>query len=206
MLFWTDNPEKNGPKVEKKLRKELGATEPIPFEVEIEGQYKPGSIGQVLGDMKAQLFGGRCRPLYTFRFTIGSPRPAEVRVSVIKEGGAIVLGSLTYSAPIAKPVPAPLQLEDAKVFSKSKFIGEPQTAEKLNGNKDLIKAINKFVRTEYSVGDAKVYANRYLQVVPFEQASLLTINTLPRATWMGLGASFDVQPFFGIVSSIENTL
>ncbi len=206
MLFWTDKAEKNGPKIEAKLRKELGVAAPLAFEVEIEGSYKPGSVGQALGDVATALFGGRCRPLYTFRFQVQQPRAAEIRVSVIKEGNAVVLGALLYSTVLAKAVTAPVSLEPEKVFSKSRFTGDATLAGKLNANQQLIARINKFVRTSYSVGNATVRAERFLKIDPFGGGALLAINTLPRSTWLGLGASFDARAFFDIAGLVEASL
>lgn len=206
MLFYSDKPEKNGPKVETKLRKEFGASQPLFYETEIEGQYKPNSVGQALGDMGAALFSGRARPLYTFRFDVNQPRTCEVRVHVIKAGGAVALGSLLYTTTLRKPVAGPVNLEDAKAFSKSRFIGEPGLSARLNANADLIKRINKFVRTSYQVGNEKVSTARFLQISPFDGGSLLAINTLPRSKWMGLSSTFDAAEFLGIAAAIEGSI
>ncbi|HEY6330794.1 MAG TPA: hypothetical protein VI756_15790 [Blastocatellia bacterium] len=206
MLFYSIKPEKNGPKVEAKLRKEFGAPSPLPFDTEEEGKYRPNSVGQALGDIGTQIFGGRTRPLYTFRFDVAQPRTCEVRVHVIKVGNAVALGSLLYSTVLAKPLSEPVTLEDAKVFSKSRFIGAPAIADRLNGDAGLIGRLNKFVRTSYQVGNERIRAERFLQITPFEGKALLAINTLPKTKWFGLTSSFDAAEFVGLANTIEAAL
>jgi hypothetical protein len=211
MLFWTDKPESNGPKVEAKVRKELGAAAPIPYQVQVQGQYRPQSAGQfaseLAGDAIFELFGvGGIRPLYTFDFRVDSPRPIMLQVPVVKAGNAIVLGSLLYSTPLSKPVGGEVVLEDEKIFGNAKFVGDEATIGKLNANKDLVKRVNKFARTEYQVGNEIIRAKRLVKITPHAPQSVLTINTQPRSTWFGLGSSFDVQPFLELVQVLESTL
>jgi len=211
MLFWTDKPESNGPKVEAKVRKEFGSTTPLPYDVQVQGQYRPKSVGQFVGDVAGdavfELFGfGGTKPLYSFDFQIASPRAVALRVPVIKSGNAIVLGALVYTAPISNPVPAEVTLEDQKVFGKSKFTGDPATIAKLNANGDLLKRVNQFARTEYTVGKQVIKAKRYVKLTPNGATSVLTIGTQPRATWFGLGSSFEAQQFLAIASAIEASL
>ena len=206
MLFWSDKAEKNGPTVEAKLLKELGANQPLHYETEIEGQFKPNSVGQALGDASAYLFGGHLRPLYNFHFQITAPKKFEVRVHVIKEGPAVVLGALLYSMVLKKKIHAPVMLENKKMLAASKFSGDQTLADKLNNNNELIKMINKFVRTSYQVGDAKVTTERSLKIMPFEDGALLAVNTLPKSKWMGLTSIFDVQAFLQIAATVEAAL
>jgi hypothetical protein len=206
MLFYSLKPEKNGARVEAKLRKEFGASSPLPFETEEEGKYRPNSVGQALGDIATQVFGGRTRPLYAFRFEVARPRNCEVRVHVIKVGNAVALGSLLYSAVLQKTVYEPVTLEDAKVFAKSRFIGAPAIADRLNGDASLINRLNKFVRTSYQVGTERIRAERFLQITPFEGKALLAINTLPKTKWFGLSSSFDAAEFVALSNSIEAAL
>jgi len=206
MLFYSIKPEKNGAKVEAKLRKEFGAPAPLAYDTEEEGKYRANSVGQALGDISTSLFGGRTRPLYTFRFDVPQPRKCEVRVHIIKVGNAVALGSLLYSTVLQKPVSEGVSLEDAKTFSKSRFVGSPALAERLNADANLIKRINKFVRTSYQVGNERIRADRFLQISPFEGGSLLAINTLPRSKWMGLSSSFDALEFVALADAIEAAL
>jgi hypothetical protein len=206
MLFYSIKPEKNGAKVEAKLRKEFGASSPLPFETEEEGKYRPNSVGQVLGDVATSVFGGRTRPLYTFRFEVAQPRNCEVRVHIIKVGNAVALGSLLYSTVLQKSMDEPVTLEDAKVFSKSRFIGSPAIADRLNGNASLISRLNKVVRTSYQVGNERIRADRFLRITPFEGKALLAINTLPRSKWFGLSSTFDAAEFIALSNSIEEAL
>ena len=130
MWFTSEKPEKVGPKIATKVGKELAIPAP-PYEVQPEGKYMPGSVGQVFGDLTTTLFGGGTRPLVSVRLDVPQPRPFELTVHVIKCGNQIVLGSLLYSIKLNKPVPGLVTLEDAKVFSKSKFTGGDGVSEKL---------------------------------------------------------------------------
>lgn len=212
MLFFTDKPEKIAPKIEAKLRKEFGANEPLFYETESEGHFRPNSIGQALGDVTNDLlsgtfFGGKTRTLYNFRFDVKQPRELETRVYIVKAADRVALGSLLYSAILNRKIDAPLELEDEKIlFGKSKFKGDSEAARKLNANTDLIKRINRFVRTEYKTANEVIKAKRYLKIAPYENGSLLTISTLPRATWFGWMSSFDAPAFLEIANAVEAAL
>jgi len=206
MLFYSARAEKNGPKVEAKLRKEFGSSSPLSYDIEEEGKYRADSIGQALGDVSIALFGGRTRPLYTFRFDVAEPRKCEVRAHIIKAGNAVALGALLYSTVLQKPVGEGVKLEDEKTFSKSKFVGDSGIADRLNGNAELIKRINRFVRTSYQVGNERVRADRYFRITPFESGSLLAVCTMPRSKWLGLTSVFDAAEFVGLASAIEAAL
>ena len=206
MMFATSNPQKMADKIIGKLSKELGLASPPQSEVETEGQFRPNSIGQALGDLGASLFGGRARPLHTVRVDVSQPRPFELRAHVIKAGSATALGSLLYSIKLSKSVTSTVTLEPEKTFSKSKFTGDGAVAEKLNASAPLIKQVNGFVRTEYQVGDEKVKTERFLKLEPFEGGSLLTINTLPKSKWLGLSSNLDAKAFLDVASAIEGAL
>ena len=205
MIFFSDKAEKVGPKVAKKVGKELGIAPP-PFEAVTEGRFRPGSLGQFMGDVGASLIGGT-RPLVTVNLAIPSPKPFELTVRVIKAKKDICLGSLLYSIKLAKSIPAGVTLEDAKLFGKSKFTGGNGLAEKLNADGSLVKTVNRFVRTSYKVGKEKIKGTRFLKIDPIpEGGSVLAINTLPRAKWFGLATTFDAQQFLAIAQQIEGLL
>ncbi|WP_394822348.1 hypothetical protein [Pendulispora albinea] len=215
MLFWSDKAESNGPKVEAKVRKEFGVQAPIPYQVEIHGQFRPQSLGQFAGDIAGdaifEIFGaGGVKPLYTFDFRVQTSRPCNLKVPVIKAGNAIVLGSLVYATPLAKPIFGEIVLEDEKVFGNSKFVGDPAASEKLNANKDLVKRVNKFARAEYKMSNQTIKAKRIVRISshasPQGPMSVLTITTQPRATWFGMGSSFDAQEFLAIAGTVEQLL
>jgi hypothetical protein len=205
MWFTSEKPEKVGPKIASKIGKELAISAP-PYEAVTEGKFMPGSLGQVLGDLSTSLFGGGTRPLVSVRLDVPQPRPFELTAHVIKCGSQIVLGSLLYSIKLNKSVPGPVTLEDAKVFSKSKFTGGDGVSEKLNGDSDLIKKVNAFVRTQYRVNNDIIKTQRFLKIEPTAGGSVLAINTLPRSKWMGLSSTFDSVAFLEIAQGVEKSL
>ena len=205
MIFFSDKAEKVGPKVAKKVGKEL-AIAPPPFEAVTEGRFRPGSLGQFMGDVGSSLIGGT-RPLVTVNLDIPQPRPFELTVRVIKAKKEIVLGSLLYSIKLAGNIPGSVTLEDAKLFGKSKFTGGNGLAEKLNASGELVKSVNRFVRTHYKVGDETIRGTRFLKIDPLpEGGAVLAINTLPRAKWFGLATTFDAPAFLAIAQQIEGLL
>jgi hypothetical protein len=87
MLFATSDPRKMADKIVGKLSKELTLGAAPPYEIDTDGQARPNSIGQALGDLSTALFGGRTRPLHTVR---GDVRAAVLvrRVAVPVAAGA----------------------------------------------------------------------------------------------------------------------
>lgn len=211
MLFFSDNPDKNGPKIEAKLRKELSIAQTIPFEVDVEGTFRPQSAGQfgidVARDLSLALFGSSgTRPLYTFRYQIPGQRAFEVHVPVIKAENRLALGALVYIADIGKPVTETLALEDERMFGASRFKGTSEAATRLNGNKALLKQINRFLRTSYMVGQLEIRTQRYVTIEPHDARSTLRLATTPRSTWFGISSSFDARAFVAIADAVEATL
>ena len=204
MWFMSEKPDKVGPKVAAKVGKELAIPAP-PYQAIPEGKYMPGSLGQVMGDLSTTLFGGGARPLVSVQVDVPQPRPFELTAHVIKVGNQIALGSLLYTIKLNKTVPTAIMLENAKVFSKSKFVGDP-AAEKLNANADLIGKVNKFVRTKYRVNNDIIHTERFMKIEPASDGAVMAINTLPRAKWFGLSSTFDSVAFLEIAQAVEGTL
>lgn len=211
MIFFSDNPEKTGPKVEAKLRKEVPGAASLRYDVVVEGTFRPGSMGQFVGDLAnsvmADFLVGGTRPLHTLRFEIAGVRPVEVKVNIIK-ARAVCVGSILFSAVLRKPALGNVMLEGEKVFSKSKFIGEPALAAKLNASAPLIKKLNGFARDAYVIGNSEtIRSKRFADLRPIDQtSSLLSVGTMPRATWFGFGSTFDTAEFVAIADLIEASL
>jgi hypothetical protein len=212
MIFFSDKVEKNGPKLEAKLRKELRQTQPLQYQTEVHGTRNPSSIGRFLGDLvgdlSLELLGSAgLRPVYTLRFEVPNTS-TEVRVNVVTDGKMVMLGAILYSAVLKKPVAGAVRLqeESEKAFFNCKFDGEPQTAAKLNASKPLIKRVNGFVRDSYMLGQTQITAKRFFRLESFEQGSLLNISTVPRSKWFGLASTFDAPEFFQIAQTIESLL
>ena len=194
-----------GAKVEEKVREEVGASAPLTYQVET-GEAGAATIGSFLSDIGSGLIGGKDETLFRFNFDLSQRRPANLQVSINRQGVGSHAGLLMYSTKIAKPVAGEVALEDPKFFGKSKFAGDATAAAKLNGNGDLIKRANDFARVESQSGGLTLKIKRCCKVIPHEGGSLLVIATLPRPTKMGFGAAIDAKDFFDIADMVEAAL
>lgn len=205
LAYSSQDVEKVGPKIEELIRKEVGASSALAYEVE-DGAAGKTTAGTVLAESVKLLFGGKETLLFSLYFNLSQPRPANLEVHVNKQGLGCHVGSLLYSAVLAKPVSGEASLEAPKTFGSSKFSGDPATSQKLNANGDLVKRANKFARTESQSGGIKIKIDRFCKVVPQDSGSLLVIRTLPRPTSMGTSATVDAKDFFDIAAMVEAAL
>ena len=205
LIYGNQQPEKVSAQVEEKLRKELGATSPVPFQIE-SGEAGKTTISSVLGDMGRALVGGHSNLLFALMFDIAAPRPAQLRASVIRQGIGCYVGSLLYSTRLSKPIKSEVTLEPPKTFGSSKFSGDTEAAAKLNAKGDIAKRVGKFARTQSEMGSITVKVDRLFKIVPQDSGSLLVINTLPRMTSMGMDAAMDSKEFMDIAALIEAAL
>ncbi len=204
LAYNSQQPDKVGPQVEEKLRKEVGASAPIGYKVEDQGGTT--SVGSVLSDMARGLFGGKSELLFTLVFDLTQPRRAELRAAVARQGVGCHVGGLLYSIQLAKSVKSEVTLEPPKSFGTAKFMGDAEAIGKLNAKGDLLKRVAKFARTETELGGLKIKIDRLVKIVPQESGTLLAISTLGRPTSMGFDASLDAKEFFDIAAQIEALL
>lgn len=201
--FGSQNPEKIAPSIEEKLRKELGATEPIAFEVE-DATKVDTSSGTVLLDITNTLLGGgKANLLFTVRFSITSPSPAELRAHVIRQGIGAYVGSLLYSTQLPQRVAGSAALDGGK---KIQFAGDAIVSGALNGNKNLLKAVDKFCRPDTDLGAVKVSAPRYCRLEATDAGTTLYANTLPRLKSMGLSSSLEAKEFFELAAVVASAV
>jgi len=194
-----------GPKVEEKVREEIGAGVPVAYTVE-QGNAGPATFGAFLHNIGTQLVGGAEETLFYLNFDIEQPRCAHLQVSLNRQGVGCHAGLLLYSAPLARPVAGEIYLEDPKMLGKSKFIGDAAACAKLNANGDLLKHVNDLARVESQAGGQTIKIKRYCRIVPHENGASLVLATLSRPTKMGFSATLDAPAFFDIVNLIEKTL
>lgn len=209
MIFFSDKAEKNGPRVEARLRKELGATSPLPFTTELQGEaFRPSSFGAALRDSLTEAAAGRptVRPMYTLRFDLTQPRACEIRVVVENHGGTSLVGAVHYATRLAAHVAGSAAVEGEKVFGKSTFTGDAAACARLNSDKALIKQIHRFLRGSYQAGKITIERPRLLKILPDAQGALLVATSLPRLRWFGLAASFDAAAFPVIAAAAERAL
>lgn len=192
--------------VEEMLRKELGMGSPIPYTIE-DGNASKTSLGSVLTEGASLLFFGREEVLlFALVFKLPGTREASLRVHVNRQGIGAHGGELLYTAKLNKKIAGELNLMPPKFLSSAKFEGDPQGAEKLNGNKDLIKQITKLARTKANVGGVDITIPLLVRIVPENEGSTLILATLPRMVSLGFSAMFDAQDFLNLAAAIEAAL
>jgi hypothetical protein len=206
LAYTSQSVETIGPKVEEKIREEIGAPGPLPYQVE-GGGADTATVGSFFRDIGAALVGGHSDVLFNLHFDLPQPRPTHLQVSMNRQGVGSHAGLLIYSAQLAKPVAGEVILEDPKMFGKSKFTGDATASAKLNANGDLIKRVNNLARVESQSGGLKLKIKRFCKIIPqSDGSSMLVLSTLPRPIKMGFSASVDAVEFGEIASMIEAAL
>src|SRR4051812_8223499 len=67
LAFMSQDAATVGPKVEEKVREEVGGSTPIPYQVEM-GEAGTATLGSVLGDIAGALTGGKNENLFWLTF------------------------------------------------------------------------------------------------------------------------------------------
>ena len=194
-----------GPKVEEKVREDVGATAPIPYEVQA-GDAGTVTVGSVAEDIGKYFLGGRENSLFTLHFSFSEPRIARLMANVTRYGRGSYVGLLVYMTVLSKPVAAEVILEDPKMFGKPKFGGDPAVSAKLNANGPLVKLAGELARTEGMVASGQIKIKRHCRIVPSEAGAVLILNTLPRMLKMGMSATTDAGQFLQLAGMIEAAL
>lgn len=205
LAYTSQDPAYIGEKVEEKVREEIESTTPVAYQVQ-SGEAGAATIGSFLSDIGNALIGGKDETLFRLNFDLAHRRPANLQVSINRQGVGAHAGLLMYSTKLAKPVAGEVALEDPKFFGKSKFAGDANVAAKLNGHSDLIKRCNELARVESQSGGLTLKIKRCCKVMPHEGGSMLVIGTLPRPTKMGFAAAIDAKDFFDIADMVEAAL
>lgn len=200
-IYNSQDPNKIVPVVEETLRKELRLSAHAPCQVIPTGENGVSAKSLILDSLNVQT------TIFFLQFTVPEPRPFQLQVKIDRQGKGALLGSLTYSASLAKPIAGEVSLEPPKIFGASKFVGHDQTASRLNGNKALIKKANQLTQTESELGRYKFEIERYLTITPQESSSLLTVHSLPRKTGLvGQNATLNSNDFIELLSLLEPAL
>jgi hypothetical protein len=210
VIFFSDKPDKNGPRVAARLGKELGLAAAPAFQTRTDGDgpVRPAGLGAAVREAVSELGRGPAvKPMYTFLFTLDAPRPVQVAAKVVNVGGATVVGELRYETRLAGRLAGPVALEEAKALRRSRFQGDAGAAERLNAVPELVKRANRLARDELELraGD-KVEIRRELALAPDGDGVRLVAVTLPRKAWFGLSARFDVADFVAVADLAERAL
>jgi len=188
-----------GPKVEEKVREDVGATTPIPYEVQA-GDAGTVTVGSVAEDIGKYFVGGRANSLFTLNFSFSEPRVAQLMANVTRYGRGSYVGLLVYTTVLSKPIAAEVILEDPKLG------GDPAVSAKLNANGPLVKLAGELARTETTVASGQIKIKRNCRLVPSEAGAALILNTLPRPLKMGISATTDAGQFLQLAGMIEAAL
>ncbi|HEV7782363.1 MAG TPA: hypothetical protein VGO58_13910 [Chitinophagaceae bacterium] len=205
LAYSTQNIEKVSGNIEEILRKDLESSSPIPFTVSQPDAPKENIVASFANALSLAIFGGKEKTLCNLYFGVRNPRSVDIMINVAKMGLGSHAGVIVFTTKLNKPVGSTVAMEGPKTFGSSKFTGDSAAIAKLNANKELLKLADKFARTRTDVaGGLKM--ERYVNIEPSENVSVLTIATLPRAYSMGLKATTDTKDFFTIASLIEQSL
>ena len=194
-----------GAKVEEKVREEVGASGPLPYQVEA-GEAATVSVGSFLKDIGGAIVGGKGEALFRLHFDLPARRPTHLQVNVNRQGVGSHAGLLLYSAKLSKPVSGEAALEEPKFFGKSKFTGDAAACGKLNASGEIIKRANNLARVESQSGGLTIKVKRLCRIVPDGGGSVLVVGTLPRPTKMGMSAAVDARDFFELADLVEAAL
>ncbi|MBI3509573.1 MAG: hypothetical protein HY064_02845 [Bacteroidetes bacterium] len=192
------------PRVEEIIRKDLNSSSPLIYSL-AESGIQAGALESIAKTAANFIFGGNETVLFRMKFDIATPKPITLEVNVNRQGIGSHVGSITFSAFINKMITAEVALEAPKFFGSSKFTGDATVASKLNGNKNLLKAADKFARVQSDIGGG-LKMDRYFRLIPAANGTHIVVITLPRATSMGMSATTDANDFFGIVEMIDAAL
>jgi hypothetical protein len=197
------------PKIERRLRKEIGSGAPLNYTIE-NGEAHAASAGSLLGDVGAALAGKERGAPFLFRlnFQLPQPRPTVLRVCVARQGFGCYVASLLYSTQLRKPVAGEVSFEESSNDwrSKPRFVGDETTAERLNADRNLIKQVNLLTFPWTQLGSLKISIRRFCKITPAEGGALLTAAALPRAYWLGFRLTGNAREFLEVASMIESAL
>jgi hypothetical protein len=205
--YTSQDPQTLGAKVEELVRSELGLNSAVPFEIIGADDSKRLSAGSMASDVATHLFGGKATMLMSVGFNLTQPRVIGLQVSLDRVGVGAHLGTLLYSTRLTKPVLGEVTLEEPKTFGASRFVSpqDPGAADRLNADRDLLKRVNKFARTEFPGFNVK--GPRLFQIKPEGEAgSNLVAATFPRSYAMGFKVSLDVKEFVDLAGMVEAAL
>lgn len=195
-----------GSKMEEKIRKELGASSPIPWTADNTAQER--GTGEKLHDGRIGAFGGKLDTRNRFTFNLPGTRPTTLRVAIVQAGiaGSTWPSELFYVTEMPKPLNSSIQLfKEGILRPKFMFAGDPQICSKLNSDQSLTKLASYFYTQQIKTGNLTLSVTPYVGVQPTEKGSNLVILTLPRFNWTGKPI-FGVKEFFTLASKLETML
>ncbi len=206
LAYSRPNPDKIAPGIETLLRKELGSSTPLPYQI-LPGEGEGATTKSVLADIgKAMIMTKQQSSvlLYVY-FALDVPRPFELQVSVTRYGMGAVVGRFAYAVPLNKPVQGKASLGVTKLGSYNGFAGDAATIARLNSSRDLILQAHKLVVSKTTIGNIKLTISQRLEVIPYKSGSLLILDRLGVPGFFS-GANVGAKDLFAFVPQLEASL
>ena len=205
LVYGNQDPAKLAAGVEEIVRKDVGAPGPLPYRI-LDAATSSATVGSVLVDIGHALGSGTTTPLLTVELDLPGSIPGTLQAQLIRQGVGAYCGALVFAFRSAKPVAGEVGFEEHKSFGTPKFTGDPATAARLNGVKDLAKRTDKVLRSESDMGSVKVKVPRAFSLTATDGGSLLVLRSLPRLTSMGMGATTDAREVLEVAAAVESAL
>lgn len=193
--------EKVAPLIEEHVRNEIGASEPLPYEIEWPGEEGQGSA------YWRSVNGGKAVIYCYFHFNLPGSPPTLLRITMQKDAfsgcSAAMLHyetefSKTIGDIVALPTPRPLGLH--RIWKVRFDSTDDATREKLNANAELITLANRFYRTRKD--DLQIEG--VFALLPEKTGTLFMVKTLPKSVYEK--DALQIKDFLAIATMIEETL
>jgi len=206
LAYSRPNPDKIAPGIEALLRKELGSSTPLPYQI-LPGEGEGATTKSVLTDIgKAMIMTKQqSSVLFYVYFALDVPRPFELQVSVTRYGLGAVVGRFAYAVPLNKPVQGKASLGVTKLGSYNGFAGDAATIARLNSSRELILQAHKLAVSKTTIGNINLTISQRLEVIPYKSGSLLILDRLGVPGFFS-GANVGAKDLFAFVPQLEACL
>jgi hypothetical protein len=202
LVYGNQDPAKLGAGVEEIVRKDVGSSTPLTYRL-LDVATGKATIGSVMTDIGSALGSGPSTPLLTVELDLPGPMGGALQAQLIRQGVGAYCGGLVFAFRLAKPVAGEVGFEEHKSFGTPKFTGDPATAARLNGAKDLAKRADKVLRGETEMGAVQVRTGRVFRLAPADGGSVLVLGSLPRLTSLGMGATTDAKDVLELAAMVN---
>jgi len=206
LAYSRPNPDKIAPGIEALLRKELGSSTPLPYQI-LPGEGEGATTKSVLTDIgKAMIMTKQqSSVLFYVYFALDVPRPFELQVSVTRYGLGAVVGRFAYAVPLNKPVQGKASLGVTRLGSYNGFAGDAATIARLNSSRELILQAHKLAVSKTTIGNINLTISQRLEVIPYKSGSLLILDRLGVPGFFS-GANVGAKDLFAFVPQLEACL
>ena len=202
LVYRTREPDKIAQQLEERVRADLGAASPVPYEVH---DTRALAQGGGLSDLGRLMIGSHLESIATIVFRLPWHRPASLAVIASRVGLTAQCGSLLYEVDFDGPTGGPIG------FQKKAFVAgagaDPATVARLNAVPDLGKRLDKVLRERSAFGAMVMEQPTHFAIEPAEQGSRMLLRTLGRPTGLLMNnATTDAGEVLGIARLIEGAL